>query len=139
LTASDVVDLYLTRDASRLFIIDFNVYTEATDSLLFSWSHLNSISISPMSVRPAPEIRVVYNEAQASQAMPRFSHNRYPKEMVQMSEGQSVADFAREWAGKLAEGVHETLAEESDEDGNDAGAPHREPRHNVGSSDIAGR
>lgn len=106
------MDLYLTRDASRLFIIDFNAYTESTDPLLFSWIHLNSLAISPSSVQPAPELRVVDNEAQASQAMPRFSHNRYPKEMVQMSEGQSVADFAREWAGQLAEGVQDTLASE---------------------------
>lgn len=34
-------------------------------------------------------------------AMPRYSHNRYPKDVVELSEGQSVAEFAKVWGEKL--------------------------------------
>lgn len=84
--------------------------------------------LSPSSVQPAPELRVVDNEQQAAQAMPRFSHNRYPTEVVQMSAGQSIPEFAREWAGKLAEGVSDTLAGEREDEGGDAGREDRAGR-----------
>lgn len=35
--------------------------------------------------------------------MPRYAHNRYPRDVVELSEGQSVAEFAREWVGRVAE------------------------------------
>jgi len=33
--------------------------------------------------------------------LPRYSHNRYPKDVVELSEGQSVAEFAKVWGEKL--------------------------------------
>jgi len=44
--------------------------------------------------------------------MPRYSHNRYPKDVVEMSEGQSVAEFAREWMGRVAEAAVDAPREE---------------------------
>ncbi|PRQ74658.1 D123-domain containing protein, partial [Rhodotorula toruloides] len=89
--SSYVFDIYLTRDSSRLFLIDLNPFSPSTDTLLFPPSHLLSLHLSPS----APELRVV--ESEKGGGMPRYAHNRYPRDVVELSEGQSVAEFAREW------------------------------------------
>lgn len=47
----------------------------------------------------------------SSQTMPVFSHNRYPKDVVELSDGASIADFAKEWAKKLEDGVKDSVAD----------------------------
>lgn len=89
--------MYLTRDESRVFLIDFNPFAPTTDSLLFDWEEL--IPGIPV----VPFFRVITSETQASQAMPAFSHNRYPQEVVGMSDGASIAEFAQKWREALAD------------------------------------
>ncbi|GAA5902557.1 hypothetical protein JCM6882_009316 [Rhodosporidiobolus microsporus] len=108
-------DIYLTRDNSRVFLIDFNPFSRATDPLLFDYleldslfrSHRPSATASSFSSSPPaptlPVLRLVTSEVQAARSMPRYSHNRYPKDVVDLSEGQSIAEFAKEWMGKVAE------------------------------------
>lgn len=43
--------------------------------------------------------------------MPAFSHNRYPADVVNLSDGASIAEFAKEWQSVLEKGVKDTLAE----------------------------
>lgn len=88
-------------------MIDFNPYALQTDSLLFSWSELQALSLD----RPA-EFRLVESEAQASQSMPRYSHNRYPKEVVGLSDGSSIAEFAQKWRDALNDAVAQPKAAE---------------------------
>lgn len=47
--------------------------------------------------------RVVESEMQASQSLPKFSHNRYPKDVVGLSDGASIAAFAEQWRDALQE------------------------------------
>lgn len=115
--SADVLDVYLTRDASRVFVVDLNPFAPRTDPLLFSYEALLSLSLSqsappssspssPSSSSPGatlPELRLITSESQGASTLPRYSHNRYPKDVVDLSEGQSVAEFAREWAGRVAE------------------------------------
>lgn len=91
----DTLDVYLTRDQSKTFIIDFNPYSPSTDPLLFTYPELSTLSTSSST----PVLRIV--ESEAAGALPRYSHNRYPKDVVELSEGQSVAEFAKVWGEKL--------------------------------------
>ncbi|ORY84107.1 D123-domain-containing protein [Leucosporidium creatinivorum] len=121
---SYVIDLYLTRGNDRLFIIDFNPYAPQTDALLFAWESLNALSPSAPSSSsstpsPYPLLRVIDSPTMSSQTMPSFSHNRYPKDVVELSDGTSIADFAKEWAKKLEEGVKDSVGGEEEREGSD--------------------
>ncbi|GAA5865730.1 hypothetical protein JCM8547_002759 [Rhodosporidiobolus lusitaniae] len=114
-------DVYLTRDNSRVFLVDLNPYSPTTDSLLFDYAELHSLFLSSHTAASSdtssslPSLRLVTSEVQAARSMPRYSHNRYPKDVVELSEGQSIADFAKEWMGKVAEaavGEPEEIVEE---------------------------
>lgn len=100
-----VFDVYVTRDESRVFLIDFNPFAPTTDPLLFFWEEL--IPGIPL----IPFFRVIASEIQASQAMPAFSHNRYPQEVVGMSDGASIAEFAQKWREALADATLGTPSE----------------------------
>lgn len=105
------MDVYLTRDNSRVFLIDLNPYSPSTDPLLFSYEQLAALLLSSSSPSssssPAspslPILRLITSPSQSASSMPRYSHNRYPKDVVELSEGQSVAEFAKEWMGRVAE------------------------------------
>lgn len=121
-----MIDLYLTRGKDRLFIIDFNPYAPQTDALLFDWESLNALSPSPpasssSTPSPYPLLRVIDSPTMSSQIMPAFSHNRYPKDVVELSDGASIADFAKEWAKKLEEGVKDSVGGEEREGSDVAG------------------
>jgi len=110
LIASDravVFDVYLTRDFTRVFIVDFAPVAPRTDALLFDWSELHELARSP---RSTPIFRVVPSEAAASQSAPRFSFNRLPKDVVELSDGASIAEFAENWRSALGDAVRDTTA-----------------------------
>lgn len=96
-----------------MFLLDFNPYSHRTDSLLFSWEELQRLRFRGVVENPQdqeeidaiPILRVVESEAQASQSMPRHSHNRYPKDVVGLSDGTSIAEFAQKWRDALQEAV----------------------------------
>jgi hypothetical protein len=100
-----VFDVYVTRDESKVFLIDFNPFAPTTDPLLFFWEEL--IPGIPL----IPFFRVIASEIQASQAMQAFSHNRYPQEVVGMSDGASIAEFAKKWREALADATFGTSSE----------------------------
>ncbi|KAK4047162.1 hypothetical protein OIV83_005614 [Microbotryomycetes sp. JL201] len=112
--SSYVFDVYLTRAGDRVFVVDFNPYAPHTDPLLFSWDVINELGTQPLPTDHLPILRTVESAQAAAQSMPRFSHNRYPKDVVELSSGSSIAEFAQEWNSKLQEGVSKTLAEEAD-------------------------
>jgi len=90
----DTFDVYFTRDYVKIFLIDFNPFAPQTDSLLFDWAEI--LQISPNTPH-LPLFRIIENETQAAQSLPRYSHNRYPRDVVGLSEGQTVASFAKEF------------------------------------------
>ncbi len=97
---TDTFDIYLTRANDRVFLVDFNPYSSATDSLLLPWDTIHAL---PASGRELPVVAVV--EDAVTQPLPSFSHNRYPKDVVELSDGASVAEFAKEWQERLKEAV----------------------------------
>lgn len=108
-------DLYLGENAEPT-LIDFQPYRASTDPLLFSYSELQQLLQQARAQRtnsagdpvepssggaPArlPVLRVVDSAAHpaASRAAPTFSTNMMPLEMLQMSEGRTLAEFAQAW------------------------------------------
>lgn len=60
---------------------------------------------------------MIESEKDAAMGAPRYAHNRYPRDVVDLSEGQTVAEFAREWVGRVAEAaVGDDGAEDEGED-----------------------
>lgn len=165
-----MLDVYVTRDQSRVFVIDFNPFAPRTDPLLFSYPELHDLFLSassasappsletltsptPVSSTPAPpvsargpdepppppaaalvpELRVVTPSSNpaAQSAVPRYAHNRYPKDVVDMSEGQSVAEFAKEWMTRVGEAAG-LAPGQGVEGGSDAAASKKKEKERVG-------
>lgn len=114
---ADTFDIYLTRSSDRVFLIDFNPYAPTTDSLLLTWDTIHTLAIS-QGGRDLPVVATV--EDAVTQPLPSFSHNRYPKDVVELSDGRSVAEFAREWEERLKVAVVE--GEEGKPEGSGSGA-----------------
>lgn len=111
----DVFDIYINKDNTKVFLIDFNPYAPQTDSLLFSWEELQDISLAFDPSSSIPTVRIINSTIEASQSMPSFSHNRYPADVIDLSAGASIAEFAKEWQTVLEKGVKETLHSSDDE------------------------
>lgn len=94
-TETDTFDVYFTRSNERIFIIDFNPFAPQTDALLFSWPALNAIGTTddPENLRALPLLELVEASTMASQSLPSYSHNRYPKDVVDLSSGASIAEL----------------------------------------------
>ena len=89
-----------------MFIVDFAPVAPRTDALLFAWAELHELARSP---RSDPVFRVLPSETAASQSAPRFSFNRLPKDVVELSDGASIAEFAKSWQSALGDAVRETV------------------------------
>ncbi|KAI8814306.1 D123-domain-containing protein [Cladochytrium replicatum] len=83
-----VFDVLLSQSYRKVTLIDFNPFSPTTDSLLFSWEELLT--------RTNLGIRIVESQAAASMTMPYIS-NRLPKDAIDLSNGQSIDDFATRW------------------------------------------
>src|SRR6185436_17564132 len=93
---TDVIDVYITRNRERVWLIDFNPFGPMTDSLLYSWEEILTHPLSP-------KLRLVTSQAEASQSHNMaYSVNRYPREMFDFSQGQTVAEFAERFQNALA-------------------------------------
>lgn len=128
-------------------MIDFNPYGPRTDPLLFSYPELHDLFLlasAPSSASSTgatsttttetaqPELRVVTPSTNpaAQSAVPRYAHNRYPKDVVDMSEGQSIAEFAKQWMNEVGDaagfGEEKGDAAGEDEEGSSESAAENE-------------
>ena len=94
-------DAYLTRTMDRVFLVDINPYLPRTDPILFDWEELDHLASATQQPQQ-PELRLVTSHAQASQALPTYSANMVPRDVVDISSGQNIAQFAKEWSDQLA-------------------------------------
>lgn len=146
-----VWDAYISRDLSKLFLVDVNPFLERTDALLWTWSEVEEIAErwsrdeetsddeadeedeedhetvmriftdgrEPVLIRPngrtsprptpiyLPHLRTVTSRAQTTQSFPTYTRNMVPSEVVGAAEGNSIAEFAREWNMKIAQSIVE--------------------------------
>jgi hypothetical protein len=147
-----VWDAYISRDLSRVFLVDVNPFLERTDALLWTWSEVEEIAErwsrdeeasddeeddedevedgtvmriftdgrEPILIRPngesasrprvlLPHLRTITSRAQTTQSFPTYTRNMVPSEVVGAAEGNSIAEFAREWNRKIAQSTVEEV------------------------------
>ncbi|KAF8927644.1 D123-domain-containing protein [Dissophora ornata] len=87
-------DVYITRNRERIYVIDFNPFAQKTDSLLFEWEEL-------LLTQDRLSLRLLASEAAGRHMHQPFSFNRYPADVTDLSNGQTVADFAEAFYKKV--------------------------------------
>ncbi|KAI8367730.1 D123-domain-containing protein [Blakeslea trispora] len=105
---SYVFDVYVQRSNNKVFLMDFNPFSPTTDALLYDWNELMSFDLD----KTQPEMRLVENQAQAdalSCHAPKFATNMIPRDVIDLSSGKSIAEFAQEF---------ERAMKKTEEDGN---------------------
>ncbi|KAF0462941.1 CdC protein [Gigaspora margarita] len=101
-----VFDAYVTRNRERVWLIDFNPFGPMTDSLLFTWEEI-------LTATGPPIFRIITSQSQAHQSRSQpFVTNRFPREMFDFSQGQTVVEFAERFQRELM------IEENSDNDEN---------------------
>ncbi|KAI9193615.1 D123-domain-containing protein [Polychytrium aggregatum] len=82
-----VFDIYINKTNKKVFLIDFNPFSPTTDGLLFDWAELLTLDTL--------QFRIIKSRGQASQSLqPAHATNRLPKDVIDLSDGTSIAEFA---------------------------------------------
>ncbi|OZJ02757.1 hypothetical protein BZG36_03345 [Bifiguratus adelaidae] len=113
-----VFDIYIAQDLRRTFLVDINPFGPQTDALLFSWEEL--LSGAPLD----SSLRLITSQSEAnargcsagsaSTSILGSNLNSMPREIIEMSQGRTVAEFAEEfWKGM--KGEIETDSEDEEE------------------------
>ncbi|KAF9181218.1 hypothetical protein BGZ51_005578 [Haplosporangium sp. Z 767] len=87
-------DVYITRNKERIYLIDFNPLAQKTDALLFEWEEL-------LQAQERIPMRLLASEAAGQHMHQPFAFNRYPSDVTDLSNGQTVADFAEAFYKKV--------------------------------------
>ncbi|KAG0344444.1 hypothetical protein BG004_004479 [Podila humilis] len=87
-------DVYITRNRERIYLIDFNPFAQKTDSLLFQWEEL-------LTSQERLPLRLLPSEEAGRHMQQPFSFNRYPSDVTDLSNGQTVAEFAEAFYKKV--------------------------------------
>ncbi|KAF9995786.1 hypothetical protein BGZ79_010499 [Entomortierella chlamydospora] len=87
-------DVYITRNRERIYLIDFNPFAQKTDALLFEWEEL-------LLAQERIPLRLLASEAAGQHMRQPFAFNRYPSDVTDLSNGQTVADFAEAFYKKV--------------------------------------
>ncbi|EPB92206.1 hypothetical protein HMPREF1544_01031 [Mucor circinelloides 1006PhL] len=91
-----VFDVYIQRSNSKVYLVDFNPFSPTTDALLYNWKELMSFDVD----KDQPHIRLVESQAEANSLAcnaPKFATNMIPKDVIDLSSGKSIAEFAEEF------------------------------------------
>ncbi|TXT08823.1 hypothetical protein VHUM_02951 [Vanrija humicola] len=121
-----IFDLYLDERNTSATIMDFQPYRPATDSYLFSYPELQHIFVRAQAPIPEggddrprlPVLRVIDSAAhpEANRNAPAFSANMMPLEMLEMSQGRSLAELQAAWEAAMAAGLTGDGDDDSDDD-----------------------
>ncbi|KAF9963549.1 hypothetical protein BGZ70_007338 [Mortierella alpina] len=87
-------DVYITRNRERIYLIDFNPFAQKTDALLFEWEEL-------LLTQERFPLRLLASEAAGQHMQQPFAFNRYPSDVTDLSNGQTVAEFAEAFYKKV--------------------------------------
>lgn len=115
-----VWDAYLTRDLSRVLIIDINPYLPRTDALLWDWEEVEEeakdviLAGESLSEQHRPALRLVTSRAQTTQSFPTYAHNMMPSDVVGLAQGTDIAEFARQFNEQIAEAALDQSKEDQD-------------------------
>jgi len=104
-----VFDVYVTRNRERVWLIDFNPFGPMTDSLMYTWEEI-------LTATGPPSFRLITSQTEASQSRSQpFAVNRYPREVFDLSQGQTIAEFAERFQHELSI-IADSSEEENDDD-----------------------
>ncbi|KAI7907667.1 D123-domain-containing protein [Cokeromyces recurvatus] len=109
-----VFDVYIQRNRNKVYLVDFNPFSPSTDAILYDWNELISFDLDTIE----PEIRLVESQQEAnilSCNAPKFATNMIPKDVIDLSSGKSIAEFAEEFERAMRhaeEGYSSTSDEE---------------------------
>ncbi|KAI9277806.1 D123-domain-containing protein [Sporodiniella umbellata] len=108
-----VFDVYVQQSNQKVYLIDFNPFCKTTDSILYEWDELMTFDLDEKQT----EIRLIKSEQEAnilSCNAPKFATNMVPKDVVDLSNGQSIAEFAEQFerAMKKAEQGYDDSSDE---------------------------
>jgi hypothetical protein len=88
-----VFDVYLPRPFNRTYLIDINPFARKTDSQLFTWNEL-----ATMTPREDYELRLVTEVDKGRFAVKEHTENQVPKDVVDASlDSSAMAELAKEW------------------------------------------
>ncbi|RKP01736.1 hypothetical protein CXG81DRAFT_11593 [Caulochytrium protostelioides] len=105
-----VLDVYIQSTTHKVWVMDFNPWSPQTDALLFDWAELDAM---PVGGAMGPAQRFVRSAQEASSSLaPAFSSNRLPREVIDMSNGVSIEQFAKQWMEEV-QGAVQTAASSS--------------------------
>ncbi|KAI8970149.1 cell division cycle 123 [Mycotypha africana] len=110
-------DIYVERKKDKVYLVDFNPFSPATDSLLYHWNELMTFDIE----KETPDIRIIESQAESDSLAcnaPKFATNMIPKDVIDLSSGKSIAEFAEEFekAMRKAESGECSSDSEADEE-----------------------
>lgn len=91
-----VFDVYLQRSNNKVYLVDFNPFNPTTDALLYNWDELMSFDTE----KDEAEIRIIESQIEANRLAcnaPKFATNMIPKDVIDLSSGKSIAEFAEEF------------------------------------------
>jgi D123 len=95
-----VFDMYIPRTRLRAHLIDMNPFAPRTDPGLYEWDEILRMTWEEV------EMRIVREEDRGITGI-EFSAQRVPREVVQVSQGKSVVEFAIEWEEMVRNGVQD--------------------------------
>lgn len=103
----DTFDIVLTRDLRSAHIIDFNPFAPRTDALLFTYEELSEVHRKQPQ---KPILRVIDSRSHpaVTRNAPANVHNMVPFELLSLSTGQSIDNFADAWRDKIQEAMEDT-------------------------------
>lgn len=129
------MDVYVDRPRHKVWLIDFNPFSPTTDGLLFDWTELIECKllstpiqslfysscniVHPLNPEFEPEFRIIESVVDSRVCnAPRFATNMVPKDVIDLSDGRTVAEFAEEFerAMKLAGQEQDSSSSSSDDD-----------------------
>lgn len=90
-----VIDVYIPRPYTKLYLIDINPFSRATDSLLFSW---NELLTEPSDKESDYELRIVSENNVSRFASKEHSENQVPRDIVEASlNPESIRELTEKW------------------------------------------
>jgi D123 len=94
LERSHVMDVYISN--SRVYIVDFNPWSQVTDSLLYSWEELVSVTVVELRViKSRDDPKIIRDVA--------FSSNRLPLDMFALGDGLTHDELVDKFRDVLAQ------------------------------------
>jgi hypothetical protein len=95
-----VFDMYIPRTRIRGHLIDINPFAPRTDPGLYSWDEILDMDGEGVDIRLVTEMDRGISGIE-------FSAQRVPIEVVEVSQGRGVVEFAVEWEEMLRKGVQQ--------------------------------